>query len=72
MRKRSLLSLAMVATMAFATFTGCGEGREGTTGDTGSDSTTQETAGDTAEYPGFEEGATKKLLQNISTLCSCF
>ncbi|SDB04711.1 putative multiple sugar transport system substrate-binding protein [Pseudobutyrivibrio sp. YE44] len=65
MKKRTLLSMAMVATMALATFTGCGGSREGAASDTAAESTTEteETAATddssaVAEFPGFEEGAT--------------
>ncbi len=61
MKKRTLLSMALVATMALATFTGCGGGREGSTTDTAADTTKTEEKADadtTADFPGFEEGAT--------------
>lgn len=63
MKKRTLLSLAMVATMTVATFAGCGGSREGATEETATtetETTTEEASADTAatEMPGFEEGAT--------------
>ncbi len=63
MKKRALLSLAMVATMTVATFAGCGGSREGATEETATtetEATTEEASADTAatEMPGFEEGAT--------------
>ena len=60
MKKRTLLSMALVASMALATFTGCGGSREGaSTSDQPAEATTEETADDTtADFPGFEEGAT--------------
>jgi len=60
MKKRTLLSMAMVATMMATTFAGCGESREGA-GDAASDTTTatsETTEATTSEFPGFEEGAT--------------
>jgi len=60
MKKRTLLSMAMVATMMATTFAGCGESREGA-GDAASDTTTatsETTEAATSEFPGFEEGAT--------------
>ena len=62
MKKRTLLSMAMVATMMVATFAGCGGSREGTTdtATTETETATEEVAADTttADMPGFEEGAT--------------
>jgi len=62
MKKRTLLSMAMVATMTVATFAGCGGSREGTTEEaaTETEATTEEASADTAatDMPGFEEGAT--------------
>ena len=66
MKKRTLLSMAMVATMALATFTGCGGSREGAAStDTAAEPATQteetaaaEETSATSEFPGFEEGAT--------------
>ncbi|SCZ76771.1 substrate-binding domain-containing protein [Pseudobutyrivibrio xylanivorans] len=62
MKKRTLLSMAMVATMALATFTGCGGSREGAaTTDTAAETTEEaETTEASAEesFPGFEDGAT--------------
>ncbi len=62
MKKRTLLSMAMVATMAFATFTGCGGSREGAAPtDTAAETTEEaETTEAPAEesFPGFEDGAT--------------
>ncbi|SFN80485.1 monosaccharide ABC transporter substrate-binding protein, CUT2 family [Pseudobutyrivibrio sp. JW11] len=63
MKKRALLSMAMVATMTVATFAGCGGSREGTTEEaatTETEATTEEASADTAatDMPGFEEGAT--------------
>ncbi|SEK51762.1 putative multiple sugar transport system substrate-binding protein [Pseudobutyrivibrio ruminis] len=64
MKKRTLLSMAMVATMTVATFAGCGGSREGTTEETATtetEATTEEASADTAataDMPGFEEGAT--------------
>ena len=39
MKRRTLLSMAMVATMALATFTGCGGSREGAASDTATETT---------------------------------
>ncbi len=65
MKKRTLLSMALVATMALATFTGCGGSREGASSTEPAADTTATTddaasddAATTGEYPGFEEGAT--------------
>ena len=63
MKKRTLLSMAMVATMALATFTGCGGSREGaSTTDTAADTATQTeeaaSSESTSSLTGFEEGAT--------------
>lgn len=65
MKKRTLLSMALVATMALATFTGCGGSREGASSTepaADTTATTEDAASDdaatTGEYPGFEEGAT--------------
>ena len=61
MKRRTLLSMAMVATMALATFTGCGGTREGAASDTATETTeTAETTEATAEesFPGFDDGAT--------------
>ncbi|QFJ55882.1 sugar-binding protein [Pseudobutyrivibrio xylanivorans] len=66
MKKRTLLSMAMVATMALATLTGCGGSREGAAStDTAADTTAQteeaaatDDSATVAEFPGFEEGAT--------------
>lgn len=66
MKKRTLLSMAMVAAMALATFTGCGGSREGAAStDTAAEPATQteetaaaEDTSATSEFPGFEEGAT--------------
>ncbi len=63
MKKRTLLSMAMVATMTVATFAGCGGSREGTTEEaatTETEATTEEASADTAatDMSGFEEGAT--------------
>lgn len=65
MKKRTLLSMAMVATMALATFTGCGGSREGgaatESADTSAETTTQADASAEStegEFPGFEDGAT--------------
>ena len=61
MKKRTLMSLAMAATLMATTFAGCGGSREGA-GDAASQDTqtTTEASGDasTGEFPGFEEGAT--------------
>ena len=61
MKKRTLLSMAMAATMMMSTFVGCGGGREGA-GDAASTDTsasTEQTAeATTGELPGFEKGAT--------------
>ena len=61
MKKRTLLSMAMAATMTMSTFVGCGGGREGA-GDAASTDTsasTEQTAeATTGELPGFEKGAT--------------
>ena len=63
MKKRMLLSMAMVATMMATTFAGCGGSREGTTDTATTDdqTATEQTtdgAATTADMPGFEEGAT--------------
>ena len=63
MKKRTLLSMAMVATMMATTFAGCGGSREGTTdtATTDNQTATEQTtdgAATTADMPGFEEGAT--------------
>ena len=63
MKKRTLLSMAMVATMMATTFAGCGGSREGTTDTATTDdqTATEQTtdgAATTADMPGFEEGAT--------------
>ncbi len=62
MKKRTLLSMALVASMALATFTGCGGAREGatTTENTAETATTEDAAAtDTTEsFPGFDKGAT--------------
>ena len=61
MKKRTLLSMAMVATMMVATFAGCGGGREGAT-ETADSQTTEATDSaaeeTTADMPGFDAGAT--------------
>ena len=64
MKKRTLLSMAMVATMMVATFAGCGGGREGAT-ETAETQTTETTEATdsaaeetTADMPGFDAGAT--------------
>ncbi|SFH65025.1 putative multiple sugar transport system substrate-binding protein [Pseudobutyrivibrio sp. OR37] len=62
MKKRTLLSMAMVATMMVATFAGCGGSREGAT-DTAEQpaaETTEAAAEETttADMPGFDAGAT--------------
>ena len=44
MKKRTLLSMAMVATMMMSTFVGCGGGRDGAT-----DTSSAETATETTE-----------------------
>ena len=63
MKKRTLLSMAMVATMMATTFAGCGGSGEGTTdtATTDNQTATEQTtdgAATTADMPGFEEGAT--------------
>jgi putative multiple sugar transport system substrate-binding protein len=62
MKKRKLLSMLMVATMMVATFAGCGGSREGNTepATTDTPAATEETTTEapTAEFPGFEDGAT--------------
>ena len=67
MKKRTLLSMAMAATMLAATFTGCGGSREGASTDTATNDTpaateeTTEVAAETtttSEMPGFDAGAT--------------
>ena len=59
MKKRTLLSMAMVATMMMSTFVGCGGGRDGAT-DTSSAETATETTTEAAADAGagFEKGAT--------------
>ena len=66
MKKRTLLSMAMVAAMMATTFVGCGGSREGTTdtatAETEAAATTEDTAAtedtSSADMPGFEAGAT--------------
>ena len=62
MKRRTLLSMAMVATMALATFTGCGGSREGaapteTAAETTEEAETTEAPAEES-FPGFEDGAT--------------
>ena len=60
MKKRTLMSLAMAATLMATSFAGCGGSREGSGDATSQDTQTTEATGEatTGEFPGFEEGAT--------------
>ncbi len=64
MKKRTLLSMAMVATMMVSTFAGCGSSREGATDTAATEDTTAtteaaaDTSSDSASLPGFDDGAT--------------
>ena len=59
MKKRTLLSMAMVATMMMSTFVGCGGGRDGATDTSSAETATETTTEAAAEAgAGFEKGAT--------------